>query len=124
MRANGVVLVVYGFGDTSGLGFGTAIELDGKLTPIQKGTCPWAVGQEMSPNWRDCLTWYQLSELSDKEHLEGKEVFLFTDNTVSERAYFKGTSKSKTLFELILVLRKLKLTGKLKLYSIMLLAPR
>ena len=73
----------------------------------------------MSSNWRELANLVAaIKELAEEGRLEGKEVFLFTDNMVSERAYFKGTSKSKTLFELVLELRKLELTGRFKLHLI------
>lgn len=119
VRADGVALVTYGFGDASGIGFGTAIELDGTLTRVRRGTWPWTIGQEMSSNWRELSNLVDaVEELANEGRLEGKEVFLFTDNSVSERAYFKGTSKSKTLFMLVLKLRRLELTGKFKLHLI------
>jgi hypothetical protein len=43
---------------------------------------------------------------------------MFTDNFVTERAYFRGTSKSKQLFELILRLRKLEMAGELFIHLI------
>lgn len=39
------------------------------------------------------------------------EVFLLTDNMVAKNAFYKGTSLSGTLFNLILRLRKLELEG-------------
>ena len=39
------------------------------------------------------------------------EVFLLTDNLVAKNAFYKGTSSSETLFNLILRLRKLELEG-------------
>jgi hypothetical protein len=41
--------------------------------------------------------------------LDGCELFMFTDNSTAERAYFKGTSSSKLLFGLVLRLRQLEM---------------
>ncbi|KAL7557428.1 hypothetical protein ACA910_015263 [Epithemia clementina (nom. ined.)] len=41
----------------------------------------------------------------------GTEIFMFTDNSTSESAFNKGTSKSKLLFDLALRLRKLEMEG-------------
>ena len=43
--------------------------------------------------------------------LRDYEVFLLTDNMVAKNAFYKGTSLSGTLFNLILRLRKLELEG-------------
>jgi hypothetical protein len=41
--------------------------------------------------------------------LQGCEVFMFTDNSTAEAAFFRGTSSSERLFDLVLQLRKLEL---------------
>ena len=41
--------------------------------------------------------------------LAGTEVFIFTDNTTAEAAFYKGTSTSKSLFELVMKLRELEM---------------
>jgi hypothetical protein len=46
------------------------------------------------------------------------EVFLFTDNTTAEGCFYKGNSPSKLLFHLILRLRVLEMTGRIKLHVI------
>jgi hypothetical protein len=46
------------------------------------------------------------------------EVFMFTDNYVTECAYFLGTSSSPILFDLVLRLRKLKLHAGWKIHVI------
>ena len=48
----------------------------------------------------------------------GTELFMFTDNFVMERAYFRGTSKSKRLFDLVLKLHKLEMSGELHIHLI------
>jgi hypothetical protein len=49
---------------------------------------------------------------------KGTELFMFTNNFVTERAYFSGTSKSTTLFELILRLQHLEIKGELFIHLI------
>jgi hypothetical protein len=51
--------------------------------------------------------------LEEGELKPGTELFVFTDNSTSERAFNNGTSKSKTLHALVLWLRKLQMQGKL-----------
>ena len=48
----------------------------------------------------------------------GCKVFMFTDNSVAERAYYKGTSLDKHLFELVLRLRKVAMKGELILHVV------
>lgn len=46
---------------------------------------------------------------SAEQTLQDTELFMFTDNTVAEVAFFHGTSSSKVLFDLVLRLRKVEL---------------
>jgi len=46
--------------------------------------------------------------LAEKGKLESSEIFLFTDNSTAEGAFFRGTESNRRLFELILNLRKLE----------------
>ncbi|KAL7556742.1 hypothetical protein ACA910_008079 [Epithemia clementina (nom. ined.)] len=48
----------------------------------------------------------------------GTEVFVFTDNSTAEAAFYKGTSKSKLLFDLVLRLCNLEMTGQLFVHVI------
>ena len=49
---------------------------------------------------------------------EAIEIFIFTDNYVAERAFYRGNSRSPTLFELILRLNRLVMTGKIMLHVV------
>jgi hypothetical protein len=78
------------------------------------GTWAWTIGPEKSSNWRELKNLVEsIHDLAIQGRLCDKEVFLMTDNTVAERAFFKGTSKSRSLFELVLELCKLELVGRL-----------
>ena len=46
--------------------------------------------------------------MAEKGKLESSEIFLFTDNSTAEGAFFRGTESNRRLFELILNLRKLE----------------
>jgi hypothetical protein len=50
--------------------------------------------------------------------LTNTELFLFTDNTTAEGAYYKGNSPSRPLFEQILRLRRLEMVATLRLHVI------
>jgi hypothetical protein len=49
-------------------------------------------------------------------HLVNTELFIFTDNSTAEGAFYKGNTPSRPLFELILWLRKIEMQGQLKLH--------
>ena len=53
---------------------------------------------------------------NEKENLRNLEVFICTDNVVAERAFYKGSSKSEKLFNLVLRLRFLQQTANFKLH--------
>jgi hypothetical protein len=59
-----------------------------------------------------------LERVVEAHNLEGSEIFIFTDNTTAEAAFWKGTSKSKKLFELVLRLKLLKMKFGLKLHIV------
>ena len=95
----------YGFGDASGSGFGSSIERGSGLK-IRHGL--WGRDtNKMSSNYRELRN---LVETVEEEVIEGKinvsELFIFTDNSVAEGCFCRGTSQSRILFNLVLRLRK------------------
>ena len=119
VRGKEICVAQYGFGDASGSGFGSSY-----LTPegIKYRFGSWGkdVGEESS-NYRELSNLVDsLIERLDEnmKKLTGIEVFLLTDNLVAESAFFKGSSSSKKLFELILKLRQLELSGGFKVHVI------
>jgi hypothetical protein len=117
VRSKHVLQVCYGFGDASGDGFGSIILLDGIVE--------WDSGF-----WRE---FYKTKSLNQCEfenlvhRLEAFaaahpgadiEVFMFTDNYVTDCAYFKGTLSIPMLFELVLRLRKFELHSGWKIHVI------
>jgi hypothetical protein len=46
------------------------------------------------------------------------EIFIFTDNSTAEAAFWKGTSKSRKLFDLVLRLKKLEMENGLILHVV------
>jgi hypothetical protein len=50
--------------------------------------------------------------------LRWSELFIFTDNTTAEGAYFRGNSDNRLLFSLVLRLRTLEMMGSLCLHVI------
>jgi hypothetical protein len=101
--------VFYGFGDASGSGFGATIQIGDEIH-YEYGQWCLEVTKERTSNWRELNNLVEALEGLVCEHdLRGCELFIFTDNSVAESAYWKGTSKSKALFELVLRLKMLEL---------------
>jgi hypothetical protein len=88
-----VIAVAYGFSDTSGKGFGSTITIDGSLL--------WRLDQwkefykDESSNRREFENIViALEEYYSKTGIHDVELFMFTDNMVSENAFYRGTSSS------------------------------
>ena len=106
------------FGDASGAGFGSTWE-------TRNGTIRFRYGlweeemQVSSSNLRELANLVHTLEIMEAEdELEGMEIFVFTDNSTAERAYFKGSSKSESLHNLILSLKLLEINGKCKIHFV------
>ena len=109
--------VLYGFGDASGAGFGSSWE-NNKGTRFRIGV--WGkdnVGK--SSNYRElCNLVESLEQIAEEERLSGTEIYFFTDNSTAEAAFFKGSSTSKLLHELVTRLRNLEMTRGCKVVLI------
>lgn len=74
------------------------------------------IGHESTPRslpiTRRCIVTIFLERLLYQGRVKpGSEIFVFTDNQVTESAFFKGTSKSGSLFNFVLQLRHLEMDG-------------
>jgi hypothetical protein len=97
----------YGFGDASGCGFGATLQF-GEDIEYEYGQWSWE--SQESSNWRELNNLVEFAEGKVRtKDLEGCELFIFTDNTTAEAAFWKGSSKSRKLFDLVLRLRKLEM---------------
>ena len=105
----------FGFGDASGAGFGISWLVDGAIK-YRYGT--WGPEMESSSsNLRELKNLVDTLELmGSKGDLNGVEMFLFTDNSTAESAFYSGGSSSETLFQLILRLRLLEMRVKCKIF--------
>jgi hypothetical protein len=75
--------------------------------------------REESSNYREFRNLVEMIEtLVENGTLRGHELFLFTDNSTAESAFFKGTSSSEKLFNLVLHLRKIEMSGDLFLHLV------
>jgi hypothetical protein len=59
-----------------------------------------------------------LDRVVKSHNLSGSEIFIFTDNSTAEAALWKGTSKSRLLFDLVLRLKVLELSHGLILHVV------
>jgi hypothetical protein len=107
--------ILYGFGDASGAGFGASwsSRVVGSEEPTGASYRFGRWGKEgdgTSSNFRELRNLVDtLDELGNQGELEGAEVFIFTDNTTAEAAFSRGSSSSRTLFELVKRLKLLEM---------------
>ena len=77
-------------------------------------------GEDMSSessNLRELKNLVETLETMDTlGHLSGFEVFICTDNSTAEAAYFNGSSSSRELFNCIVRLRQLEMGHSCKIY--------
>ncbi len=118
LRLTHMSVCIYGFVDASGAGFGSSFQLPTGNLLFRQGL--WGRDADnMSSNYREL--WNLVEALEDgiaAGDLTNTEVFMFTDNSTAEGAYYHGNTPSKTLFELVLHLRQLDLHGGVKLHVI------
>ncbi|KAL7572454.1 hypothetical protein ACA910_006630 [Epithemia clementina (nom. ined.)] len=108
------------FGDASGAGFGTSLWLQGsKHIHAKHGVWTRAYGGRSS-NFRELYNLVARVEalLAEGALVVGTELFIFTDNSTAELAFYRGTSRSKLLFELVLHLQKLEMNGSIFLHVV------
>jgi hypothetical protein len=101
-------------GDASGSGFGTSTwdQYEDELV-AQFGAWDVETSNESS-NFREAYNLVlRVEQMVERGELKpGAELFVLTDNFVSERAFYNGSSKSRKLHELVMRLRKLEMSGK------------
>ena len=101
IRGNCIKFALLSFGDASGGGFGSSWEITDEIE-FCFGT--WGINMSgESSNLRELTNLVETLEAIDAKHgLNGAEVFLFTNNSTSESAFYNGSSKSEELFNLVL----------------------
>jgi hypothetical protein len=115
VRVTSAVFVFYGFGDASGNGFGSSFETTDGIYYRYGQWCSEV--EERSSNYRELKNLVEtIEEEVVAERLRNCEVFLFTDNWVSECAYSKGYSDSQELSRLVLQLRKVVMRAGIRLH--------
>ncbi len=117
VRPSSTTVPSYMFGDASGAGFGSSIQASGNLHYIH-GQWHHRYCSESS-RYRELVNLINaITNFSNNGLLDNTELFVFTDNSVAESAFFKGTSSSKKLFELMLSLRELQMHKGLVLHMV------
>ena len=108
------------FGYASRSGFGTSLWIYRSASVSTEYGVWTREYSEKSSNFRELYNLVRrLENLIRTGVLEKRtEVFIFTDNSVAESAFFNGSSSSLSLFELVLRLRKLEMMGKIFLHLI------
>lgn len=114
--------VLVGFGDASGGGFGinvTETSREDNYVTYDYGSWNKTLDASSS-NFREMLNFVNWLERSLHTGIiqRGCEIFLFTDNFVTERCFYRGTASSRVLFDLVLQLRSLELEGQIFLHII------
>eukprot|EP00986_Skeletonema_menzelii_P013615 scaffold8081_cov83-Skeletonema_menzelii.AAC.2 len=117
VRSKTVISAVYGFGDASGKGFCGTL---GYHDHVNYRIGVWGPDEESeSSNYKELRN---LVETCEEEALAGRlfnaEFFLFTDNSTAEACFYRGSSKSKLLHELVVRLRKLEMDYNLTIHLI------
>lgn len=105
----------YLWGDASGAGFGNCLWVEGSNTiELAYGTWESQI-TENSSNFREAYNLIlALERLVGEGRIErGTEVWIFTDNSVAEKTFSKGSSRSKLIHDLCLRLRTLEMSGSI-----------
>ena len=112
--------VYYGFGDASGSAFGATLQhAFSNTVHYEYGQWLTSVTDGESSNWREFTNLVEFLEAKgDSGDLDGAEVFMFTDNSTTEGAFWKGTSSSRKLLSLVLRLRQLEMKTGMILHII------
>ncbi len=110
IRGVSLLEVLYIFGDASGGGFGSSWTAP-DWTSLHFRIGVWAEeGDRTSSNYSEFRNLTEtLEEIGAQGKLEGREIFLFTDNSVSESIASKGSSKSELLYDLVVLIYKLQM---------------
>ncbi|GFH53884.1 hypothetical protein CTEN210_10360 [Chaetoceros tenuissimus] len=124
IRGSKIWEIIYGFGDASGSGFGMSWEKDCKGETTGRSSISYRFGRwgsdmdDSSSNLRELKNLVQTLEKMGEKELEGVEMFLFTDNSTAEAAFYKGSSSSEWLFDLVVRLSVLEMTRNCKIHII------
>ena len=119
IRSKSLIIAKYTFGDASGSGFATStVTVGDSDVNVLYGTWNEKMDKNSS-NFKEFGNFAtHLKQSVHDGELDGAEVFMFTDNSTTEAAWFNGTSKSKLLFNIVVDLKLLELTQGVKFHLI------
>ena len=108
VRTMMVYVLLYGFADAPGSGFGSIL-LSDKGVRFRMGT--WEKDVESnSSNWKEFENLVESLEADGEAGLlDGASLFLTTDNSTVEGCLYKGNSTSEKLFDLVVMLKTLEI---------------
>ena len=115
LRATFIFLIIYGFGDASGKGFGSTFA-QGSDISYRIGT--WGEDESNeSSNWREFTNVVEsLEDEAESGRLTNTVVYFFTDNSTVESAIYRGTSKSRKLLGLVIRVKVLEAKYSIQLH--------
>jgi hypothetical protein len=118
VRSSDIATCIYGFVDASGTGFGSSLLVPGGQVLFRQGI--WGRDADhSSSNYRElCNLVETLEDGCASGNQLNSEVFIFTDNSTTEGAFYSGNSSSHPLFDLVRRLRQLDMHGQLILHVI------
>ena len=114
VRSTSCLVIVYGFMDASGSGFGSTLLVKGNIE-YRIGT--WSSSEDInSSNWREFENLVcEVKQAGKKGWFNNCEVILATDNQVVESCLYKGNSTSQKLFGLVVRLKTVEMKYGLKI---------
>ena len=119
VRARKTARAYYGFGDASGAGFGATIQIGDEIK-FEYGQWASQITEEESSYWRELSNLVSaMKRLAMDTKLCNCEIFIFTNNSTAEAAFWKGSSKSRKLFELVLELKELEFRNDFILHVVL-----
>jgi hypothetical protein len=115
VRLLNLFLVIYGFGDASGTGFGSTFTAPNGIS-YRIGVWDSDESEEL-PNWREFTHVVEsLEEEAEMNRLKNGIVYFFTDNSTVESGLYKGTSKSPKLLALVIRVQLLETNYGIRIF--------
>jgi hypothetical protein len=121
----------FGFGDAAGKGFGSTVagtyncadkfsELQTNDNGLKYRVGIWTALEELeSSNQKEFCNLVETTEEECRSgRLQNCEFFLFTDNSTAESCFYRGSSKSPKLHDLVVRLRRLEMDYGMVIYLI------
>jgi hypothetical protein len=115
VRATLLFLVVYGFGDASGKGFGSTFTVPNGIS-YRIGV--WGPDEtDESSNWKEFQNVVEsLEEEAESGRLDNSQVYFCTDNSTVESALHKGSSTSRKLLSLVIRVKLLETQRGIRIF--------